>query len=560
MSNFAETSIKAAASFLHTVVIVDNQARFGPTDDSESIATGLVTPDDFVTGETNESASVALPKTAIITDGPLDAQKITRSFACKKLACAILRPSPDDTMQEAVLNAAQRSDILVLDWQMFDSGELAISIVNDLLEADGPEGRLRLITVYTSQSPLSDIAACLAAKVPGLTQVNQLPILTKGSARIILLSKGKSANAPQEDAFAVDEDGLSQRLIEEFAKFAQGLLSNATMASIAGFRDHTHRMLARFDSSMDGPLLTHRTLLPTASDAEEFAADMIMAELDAQVPVRRIIGEFLGEPQIKEYIQYRVKEGLKPAIAVNGGDTPKLYELDVKKTCALIKDGFSAIEGDVAEMNKIAKQDEAKFKKAMKTEFHNRLYRLLNSDIHESKRQHSEFAVRSKIRRAETATGGNVLPQLRLGTIVRRSDRHWVCLTPPCDSIRIPDEGGSFLFAELTETNSNFDLILPHDDHFRRVELQKKRTNLMSLSFLPDGNRNVVAVTVNKKPCFVPLSCNGRANRKAALQWIAELKPLHAQRLVQNYASNLARVGVDDFEWHRIQMPGGTTV
>ena len=557
MSTFAKTSIKAAENFLQTVVIVDNQARFGPEDTSESVASNLIAPDEFAAGETAgpEQATLESVKT---NDGPLDAQKITRSFACKNLACAILRPSPDDKMEDAVLNAARRSDILVLDWQMYDSGELAASIVSKLLEADGPGGRLRLIAIYTSQSPLADIAISLAAKVPTLLQTGQVPVLTRGSARIILLSKGKSANAPQEAEYAVDEDDLSQRLIEEFAKFAQGLLSNATMASIAGFRDHTHRMLARFDSSMDGPLLTHRALLPTASDAEEFAADMIMAELEAQVPVRRIIREYLGEPQILEYIRHRVDSGLKPSVALNGGDTPNLYELDIKKTCALIKSGFAAIEGDVAVMSKIAKQqDEAKFKKTMRAEFHNRLYQLLNTDIHQSKRQHSEFAVRSKIRRAETSVGENFLPQLRLGSILRRSDRHWVCLTPPCDSIRIPEVGGSFLFAELTETNGNFDLILPDDDKFRRVELQRKRTNLMSLNFLPDGDRNVVAVTIKGKPCFVPLSVNGKANRRAALRWIAELKPMHAQRLVQNYASNLARVGVDDFEWHRIQMPGG---
>jgi hypothetical protein len=36
-------------------------------------------------------------------------------------------------------------------------------------------------------------------------------------------------------------------------------------------------------------------------------------------------------------------------------------------------------------------------------------------------------------------------------------------------------------------------------------------------------------------------------------KWVGELKPMWAQRLVQNFAANLARVGFDENEWHRLQ-------
>lgn len=36
-------------------------------------------------------------------------------------------------------------------------------------------------------------------------------------------------------------------------------------------------------------------------------------------------------------------------------------------------------------------------------------------------------------------------------------------------------------------------------------------------------------------------------------KWVGELKPMWAQRLVQNLAANLARVGFDENEWHRLQ-------
>jgi ABC-type uncharacterized transport system auxiliary subunit len=48
---------------------------------------------------------------------------------------------------------------------------------------------------------------------------------------------------------------------------------------------------------------------------------------------------------------------------------------------------------------------------------------------------------------------------------------------------------------------------------------------------------------------------NGEKKYAADYKWVGELKPMQAQRLVQNFAFNMARVGLDENEWHRLQTP-----
>lgn len=552
---FKQTSIKAVREFLQSVVVVDNRANFEPTT-GDVVTADLVAPDEFAVAP---ATPVQPPATTGTVDGPLDATALSRAFACKKLICAILKPSPTDRMRDAVRNASHRADVLILDWQMNDDGELAASIIKGVLEDDGNEGRLRLIAIYTSQSPLSGVADSLAVQLPQLSREGLT--FQSESTRVVLLSKGSGANAPEEADRAVEEAELPDRVLQEFASLAQGLLSNATMAAIGGIRDHTHRMLARFGPNMDGPLLTHRALLHSAADADEFAADLIMAELQAQIPIRRIVSRFLDASRIQEYVEDRVAGGFEPRLVLTKGAAPKTFTLGAKQACDLVETGLSALDPVMADMTKMqsGKSDAdsvSKFRSAMKTALHERLYLLFNDDLIDAQRAHSEFSVRSKVRRDATALPTDWIPQMRPGSVVAREDEIWLCITPSCDSIRIPADGGDFLFAALGKPSAaSFDLVVPDGAEFRRLELARKRTRLITFKLVPDANGDVVATNVDGEFKFNVKAADGQP--AATLRWLAELKPMHAQRLVQRYASNLSRVGVDDFEWHRIQMPGG---
>lgn len=555
MTTFMDASVEAVRSFLQTVVVVDNRAGFEVVE--EDIGEPLLVPDSFAFASAEQVPVEAVP--GRILDGPLDATALSRAFACQGLICAILKPSIEDRMEDPVDQAAARSDMLVLDWQMDDDGELASAIVDRVLDTDGDEGRLRLVAIYTSRSPLRDVAASLAKRVDRLTLSTDGLGLSWRDTRIVLLSKGKAANAPEEDHLAVEVGDLPERLLREFASCASGLLSNATMATIGGIRDHTHRMLARFGSEMDGPLLTHRTLLASSEEADEFAGALILGELQAQVPWRRILTKHLGKDRVGQYVQEVFNRGFQPKLALTNGEAPVMFDLDEPVTSTLVEVGMPSLDGVMKAMSKKATQkdgpeDVQKFRKSLREKLPMRLYALF-ADRAAGVRNHDEFAVRAKVSRDAQSAPSDFIPSLRLGTVVEFGADVLVCLTPPCDAIRIPQAGGTFLFAELCPAETSFDLVIPRGGGYARLTLERKRTRLVSISFAPDEGGDVVATRNLGRVVFAALpDAIGPAR---PVEWLADLKPMHAQRLVQSWASNLARVGVDDFEWHRFQMPPG---
>jgi hypothetical protein len=338
----------------------------------------------------------------------------------------------------------------------------------------------------------------------------------------------------------VCESELPKRLVAEFANFAGGLLPNATLAAIDGVRRHTHRMLARFSKELDGPFLTHRTMLSEAEDAEQFASELIMGELDAQVPIDRILSERLGEASVRDYLEQQIGEGLTPNIMLNpAGDS--LRALSLAEACALVRDGSTGLPKGV---------------QIGKTKLHERLYRLVDGDLEASKANHLIFAQRSKMKRdaATVELAAPPLPTLKLGSVLASRKAFWVCLTPMCDSGRLNPEGDRLLFAELSRSDDKFDFVVPDKSRMIRLVLEKKRTNLASFRFVPTADRTVRVAVEGEDLVVKSVTDSPLGTRATKFRWLGELKPMHAQKCVQAFTSNLARVGVDDFEWHRSQM------
>jgi Response receiver domain len=543
---FGEVSKKAAAAFLQTIVLVDDRATFsGPQ--PEAVPEGelsLQPPDEFQTVAEDAIGKVAEK----VPPRGLDAGLVTHSFASSGLVCSILRPTAAETLEGEVINAASRADILVLDWQMNDQGALAIRIIRRLIEADeAAGGRLRLIAIYTEQSPLAPILQNVSENYPRLQPIPGSVALSCNNARVIFLTKGSGSAAPGEGDLGVEPQNLPNRLVGEFAKFAGGLLPNATLAAIGGLRQHTHRVLARFDKNLDGPFLTHRALLSSPEDAEQFAANLILAELGAQVPIERIVGEYMGEASIQAYFAYLIGENRHPALMLDAGGT-QTQALDAGKACRVVEFGHKAFEGDMAS---VASQ-------ISKKAFPQRLYLLANDNLAASKDDHARFAIRSKLKRDASSVdpeNPETHPKLRLGSLLESGGSYWICLTPYCDSARIPPAGGRFLFAEMTVNEDRFELVVPDGDAKVRVVVDRKRTLIVTHMFSPNAAGEIRAEINDGAAIFASTDPVADGSPPLTFRWLGELKSMHAVKFVQGFAANLARVGLDDFEWHRLQAP-----
>lgn len=556
MTEFEQASYQAAKSFLGTVIVVDNMAQFP----AEAEPVELVEPSDTDSAPVGQDDAEQVAEVAGAEmsedDGPLNAGVLTAAFAEFGLVCGIIRPQTVERRKDAILKGAANADIVVLDWQMDDEGELAIEIIRELIADDERAGgRLRLIAIYTGHS-LASVGQKLEAEFPHLQSSADKLAFEAKSHRVVVAAKDFQANAVDTNGSAVTETELPHYLIGQFAKFTGGLLPNATMAAISGVRRHTHRMLARFTKELDGPLLTHRVLLSKSGDAEQFAADLIMGELDAQVPIHQIVADYLNADQVKAYFSHCIAAGLRPKLMLNN-DGSLVSELNLDEVSKFVEGGLKSLSDKMDSLADEAgqKDSRSKFRETLKDRLYDRLYGLTTPDLELGRRNHTLFAQRYKLKREITSVDRAASTSIKLGSILAGADKYWLCMTPLCDSTRLK-AGDRLLFAELTLDSKLFELVVPDGDNSLFLRVNRKRTNLASFKFNPDDTGHVSVRESKGELTFSSMDDDPSGTRAVHFRWLGELKPLHAQRFMQAFTSNLSRVGIDEFEWHRMQMHG----
>jgi hypothetical protein len=111
------------------------------------------------------------------------------------------------------------------------------------------------------------------------------------------------------------------------------------------------------------------------------------------------------------------------------------------------------------------------------------------------------------------------------------------------------DSERRFLFISLEEVNEgrSFDFITPSGE---KLKLNKKSYDIRTIKFNNSSEGFIKAVNENDKYYFYPLHFSDEQSEK--LEWLFDLKDLHAQRIVSNYCATLSRVGLDESEWLRL--------
>ncbi|RYZ87169.1 MAG: hypothetical protein EOP04_12315, partial [Proteobacteria bacterium] len=278
---------------MQTVVVIDDQARFKPTTieeaaieaieetremNSDSLADGVSDDsgiDDVIDGvDILEKPDDA--ETQVAARHELDAQRLISCFAGEGLVCAVLRPDKNTlpTVLGETARAAQRADVVIVDWQILDepkdNGKHALQLIQNILAQDQEsDGRLRLFIVYTGETDVNDIAGILHRSIfitegKSLALDAEKPILSSESLRIVVLAKESSKAIPQAK---VTIDELPSRILDEFSEMTGGLVPNSTLVSLSVIREKTHTILQKMHKGLDAPFLTHRALIPTPDDA-----------------------------------------------------------------------------------------------------------------------------------------------------------------------------------------------------------------------------------------------------------------------------------------------------
>jgi response regulator receiver domain-containing protein len=575
VADFREHSQNIVRNFLQTIVVVDDRAYFEKTESSVR-PTVLESPARPSFTETKKDTSLADPdaaqpvatmeispekvepeieqaKTAEETSEDraheLNAKQLIDSFADRGIACAVFRPSKFefDQLDKRVHALAGWADVVMLDWVLHEDteGKKVKQLIAEIAKKSFEQNRLQLVVIYTGELRLSGIIDEIE-KV--LTDSGASKVLRKddftvesGATRITIYGKSNVDREGLADELRprmAPLDQLPAMVVTEFTNMTSGLISNVALDSLAALRSNTHRILAKFNPAMDAPFLAHRAMLDQPDDASNLLVQLVTGELTAVLEgneVGKVADAIPDLDVIKAWISDNEAEGYDFAKRFGAGK--QANALDQLNT--LLRKGV---------LDETLKAPFDSFKK----DPHKRdLTHKLASPSESAPDLEHQFAILTTLKsnyRSETN-----FPLLFPGTLLKEAPAngaegsYLMCIQPICDCLRIK-ETRSFPFLRLrlaTENAPAFDLILPDGGAYVRVRLEYSPYTSRLIDFNPSESLQAIISQLQHGNVIFT------ATDGTVFEWIAELKFEQTQRIVNNYAAQLARVGLDESEWLR---------
>jgi hypothetical protein len=541
LNSLEALSIDVAQRFLQTVIVVDDLATFGELRQAAPIAPPAAGKNDAPV-DNEPHGKLLVPATTEPVIGvdqhELDAKRLIDAFAEKGLVCAVLRPDKQEDVKKTTGAAARRADIVVFDWIMHrDDGATALQLIDEILDEDQRNDRVRLLAVYTGEPKLSNIASRiqrhLSERFQNVTRIDDFR-LRIGAINIVIYAKPQQALAHAGSSLAArvkDESDLPTELIAEFGRETTGLLRNAAISALAALREQTHKVLRVFDQPLDAAYLGHRLLLPAPSDAEAQIVAVIASELQS-VLEQADVGQTLAMGPINAWIKAQVAQGADFAARLGG----RIDGDPVAAVSLILKDGIE---------HRSLKKKYREF-----SEQADRAATELFASPEEAEVQNLRLAklMMSRTRYGEPA------PRLSLGTILRTlqgaRETYWLCLQPRCDSTRLSSLGRPFpmlrLKAAAPDDGEFHIVVLDSASKYLRLRVRPKAYEIQMAHFTPTSTPSGdVAASLDEKGFFFTDSVGQR------FDWVAELKDDYAQKYVNLFAADVARPGIDECEWVR---------
>lgn len=558
MTQIEDFALSAARAYLQSIVFVDDKIYYEippkviEVNVAEPTAMRVFKPiapkaTAVVDDQANENGTAE-----VFEQGEFYHPKnLVESFAREGMVCALYEPAEGFKTDNAseLFRLCERADVVVLDWEFHgDPGTRILPLIANLVSDSHTSvpHHVRLIAVYTSTPDLKRVASKIfdhLVKTAPETVAKGDYKLDAGSSQVIVLGKPSTGRAnDQVQAAQVSENELAERIILEFASMHEGILPSMAMYGLASVRTSAKKILDKFRRELDGAFLVHRGLIHPGDDAFEQ-----IPELLAEEALAVMIDNQLSNDQAKLLADEVIDAfGLSIDWEVNKNKTKPAAGVLANK---LLKEGLASVEKDVViDATAIDQLHAAVDKKKMLAD--KRLATLYNV--------RTLYASRK---------------DLRFGTIVRHmaSDKfvYSICLMPLCDSVRLKTNGKiyQFPFWILRTTNNGHPskgmvVELPGAEGFVELfSMGKPRDQMWMKGFKASApSKTVVAVERDGKWVFeaavegqaIPVD-GGTGIEPAGekIEFVAQLKPIHAQRIAHDIGASFSRVGVLEAEWLR---------
>ena len=536
---FTARSIDALKAYLRTAAVIDDKV----TQTRESAPATPNTPGRIVQRSTESEA----PRES--SGAPLDGRTLTAAFLDQGILCTVLGSTQVLTDKKKI-TALLRSDILIVDWKLGDDGTITTRFIHRCA-AMHPHA-LHMICIYTSENDFGAIRQKLEDTddtlrnipdleyIPAFREIQDTPdAYAFGSIYVLIVKKN------------VEEAKLPGHLLEAFAPLVGGLLRNAVFHSIGAIRNNTHALLDRFHSDLDPAFVTHRVYSNPCEDTEQHIIPLICSE----------IGNILYQEKISNWLSKKIlwdwtnKNNLHDcyknfldSIYGNSGTIESVKEFHIKSAVRHILSGIS------------------KEYETYNYPHRKKVLQIIQDLKNSTKSANLKKSGMTRFWGAETPSladvklsmlmscvhfYGNTPPIMQSGTIIKEigSDNYYGCIQPPCDCLRIEQEGRPFLFTPLQEVSidSSFDISFLFDstDTPYYLSKHKKAYRVKSIHFIPStAGENIYAEPSNQGYIFKD------ADDKEYV-FCMQLNEIHALRLIQTYSSDLARIGLMESDWQR---------
>lgn len=542
--SFKENSKKIAQHFLQSVVAVDDNIIFKsrPTINVDEV---LEEPDESDLGELE--AIDSSQQTSSILNHKLYYQDLSHEFASKGVICGGFAPEGDvDSSLEAIVNTSKNADITILDWQMKITGadgKFATETIQKISDIDISEGgRTRLVCIYTAEDAeavadtLKNSLQNLEPKLNKCTMTFDLSNLTHWKIEVV--SKGD-----------IQEAGLCEFLIDSFAELTTGLLSNAALSSIASIRDNTHNLLHKFNNELDTAYLSHVLGLISSPDmrdqanevAFDYAVDLISEELKSELQISQIVKNSLSKEMLKSWPEYMTSDENAKKFKIKAG--PKKVSFNNRAMEKLLS------VSNESDLIKVLEND-LNLKEESSTATINMFNKALIQLTFDNEGTKSLFDLCSlESTRRNLMTLKDHKPVLKQGTLIRGGiDKYYLCIQPICDTVRITGYK-SFTFIETTISKSKFTHVMRGKEDHLKLNITPSAKHIRTINFLANEERKAVLSEINEHGS--PIFSSGTDQDPIFFEWCGEFKSTTSQAIVNSLAAQLARVGLDSFEWLR---------
>lgn len=503
-----------AERFLHTVVVLDDEATYGS---SPEVPRGIELKEPTFDNMPVEPVKVS-PE---YLSHSLNAKRLTESFADKGLICSVLVPRNEESLRDEISKSSKRADIVILDWNIHHrKGDLTKQMIADIVRNDTSDlHRLRLIIIYTAEPDVIEIGNDVAQSL-GQSPENQT-VITVGATRICVISKQETK-----------EEVLPSVIIGTFANMIAGLLPLVAVAGVTALRENTYRLLGRFDGSLDPGYLAHRVLSPNPAETEQHLEMALSSELRALVEDSRV-GSVAGIEAIRGWLEY-----MKDNLPNLSSSLKPLSNRDKNNPIALAGD---LLEDGIAEhSNRIGGRDKDRLH-SFATAF--------ASESNHSNTVNQQFAGLLSLKHSYDLPRRLWLGAVLAGTDNDEPPSYWLCVQPRCDSVNLKVTT-SFAFLRLLsiseKTSGSHPCVIQDGVTFHTLIVSKRAGHLSCFDFEPSATGDILAQGQDGE---FRVYANGQSFR-----WVCELKEEFAQRAVNAFSAWNSRVGASESEWLRRQL------